>query len=361
MSYGPVTNGYGALHHGVGPYSPASGSGEDLSKKIVDKLRRLAPQSIVAQASGSGYASNGGVQSLAAPPGVPQAPNPLVLPNLGQSLLEKSLQQTYGATGAPPLSADLLQQAQGLQGLAAQMPLLTMVIPAGPGGGFLALPAPADPRPMPPPKAAAPKRPEPEPEYPTEVMSAEELAAYQGPEDLGSRQSEEQIDFGDEDGEDAPHRLPPGFGAIPEDLILERARAREEERIRAVKSRQPCRFGRACKKRDCPNQHPEGRSIDTQLNICAFGRRCKRLNCFYDHPEGRMIDEDPNKGICRLGKRCKRPDCLYTHPEGRDAPAGEIKVCFFCHEIGHIATDCSRNPDSWAFRSTPSLLALPNL
>mmetsp|Transcript_52895 Transcript_52895/g.123810 ORF Transcript_52895/g.123810 Transcript_52895/m.123810 type:complete len:362 (-) Transcript_52895:124-1209(-) len=361
MSYGPLTAGGGyALHHGVGPYSPASGSCSsetDLSRKIVDKLRRLAPGSIVAQASGS--APQAFPQSFAAPPGVPQAPS---FPGLGQSLLEKSLQQTYGTM---PLSADVLQQIQGLQGTAAaaaQLPLLTMVIPAGPGGGYLTLPAPADPRPMPPPQAAVPRRPEPEPEYPTEVMSAAELAAYQGPEGLeAARQSEEQEDFGDEDGEDAPHRLPPGFGAIPEDLILEKARAREEERIRAVKSRQPCRFGRACKKRDCPNQHPEGRSIDMNLNPCAFGRRCKRLNCFYDHPEGRLIDDDPNKGICRLGKRCKRPDCLYTHPEGRDAPAGEIKVCFFCHEIGHIATDCSRNPDSWAFRSTPALLALPNL
>lgn len=203
------------------------------------------------------------------------------------------------------------------------------------------------------------------PEYPTEIMSEAELAAFPGvgvdsvaaplpaakvrrttaPPERPPR----DLDQEDSDGEGVPHRLPPGFGAVPEDLIEARQRQKEEERMRRIKSTQPCRFGLACKKRDCPNMHPEGRNIDEILNPCAFGRRCKRINCFYDHPEGRDIDDDPTRGVCRLGKRCKRPDCLYAHPEGRDVPAGVVQLCFFCHETGHIAQECPRNPASWAF------------
>lgn len=153
-----------------------------------------------------------------------------------------------------------------------------------------------------------------------------------------------------ESDEDVPHRLPPGFGAIPEDLVEERARQREEERVLRLKATQPCRFGRRCKRRDCPNAHPEGRDIDTSLNPCAFGRRCKRKGCFYDHPEGRLIDDDPTKGMCKFAARCSRPDCLYDHPEGRVALVGpDPRICYFCHDSGHIATDCPRNPDSWNF------------
>jgi len=151
-------------------------------------------------------------------------------------------------------------------------------------------------------------------------------------------------------GEGVPHRLPPGFGAIPEDLIEERARQREDERIRRLKAGQPCRFSRACKRRDCPNAHPEGRDIDTVLNVCAFGRRCKRKNCFYDHPEGREMDMDPTKGMCKWGERCRRPDCLYDHPPGREPISGpELRICYFCHGPGHVAGECVRNPDSWAY------------
>lgn len=153
-----------------------------------------------------------------------------------------------------------------------------------------------------------------------------------------------------ESDEDVPHRLPPGFGAIPEDIIEERARLREEERVLRLKATQPCRFGRRCKRRDCPNAHPEGRDIDTNLNPCAFGRRCKRKGCFYDHPEGRLIDDDPTKGMCKFLARCSRPDCLYDHPEGRVALAGpDPRICYFCHDSGHIATDCPRNSESWNF------------
>ncbi|CAJ1431935.1 unnamed protein product [Effrenium voratum] len=154
----------------------------------------------------------------------------------------------------------------------------------------------------------------------------------------------------DEESEDGqPHRLPPGFGAIPEDIVEERQRQREEERILQLKATQPCRFSKKCKKRDCPNAHPEGRDIDSELNPCAFGRRCKRQGCFYDHPEGRMIDDDPTKGQCKFGIQCARADCLYSHPDGRAAVGMEPKVCFFCRQDGHIATECPRNPESWCY------------
>mmetsp|Transcript_88221 Transcript_88221/g.205255 ORF Transcript_88221/g.205255 Transcript_88221/m.205255 type:complete len:297 (+) Transcript_88221:88-978(+) len=165
---------------------------------------------------------------------------------------------------------------------------------------------------------------------------------------LGHSSPPREEDAGSDDG--VPHRLPPGFGAIPEDLVEERARQREEERVLRLKATQPCRFGRRCKRRDCPNAHPEGRDIDTSLNPCAFGRRCKRKGCFYDHPEGRVIDDDPTKGMCKFGKRCSRPDCLYDHPEGRTPLTGpDPRICFCCHDPGHIASDCPRNPESWNY------------
>lgn len=159
-----------------------------------------------------------------------------------------------------------------------------------------------------------------------------------------------KLEDDDESDDGMPHRLPPGFGAIPEDIVEERQRQREEERMLQLKATQPCRFGKRCKKRDCPNAHPEGRDIDSEINPCAFGRRCKRQGCFYDHPEGRFIDDDPTKGQCKFGVQCARADCLYSHPEGRVAIAGcEPKVCFFCQGDGHIATECPRNPESWCY------------
>lgn len=166
---------------------------------------------------------------------------------------------------------------------------------------------------------------------------------------------------GDDDvssDEGVPHRLPPGFGAIPEDIVEERARLREEQRVLQIKATQPCRFGKRCKRRDCPNLHPEGRDIDTSLNPCAFGTRCKRKGCFYDHPEGRLIDLDPTKGMCKFGARCTRPDCLYDHPPERAPVAGaDSRICFFCHGSGHIAGDCPANPESWNYK--PQALPAP--
>lgn len=161
----------------------------------------------------------------------------------------------------------------------------------------------------------------------------------------------------DESDDGQPHRLPPGFGAIPEDIVEERQRQREEERILQLKATQPCRFGKKCKKRDCPNAHLEGREIDSELNPCAFGRRCKRQGCFYDHPDGRLIDADPTKGMCKFGVQCARADCLYSHPEGRAAVGLEPKVCFFCHQDGHIATECPRNPESWCYDRSAAMRA----
>lgn len=165
----------------------------------------------------------------------------------------------------------------------------------------------------------------------------------------------------EEDSDDeTPHRLPPGFGAIPEDIVEERARAREEARMLQIKATQECRFGKKCKKRDCPNKHSEGRDIDTAWNPCAFARKCKRKGCFYDHPEGRDIDNDPTKGMCKHMERCTRPDCLYDHPPGRAPVVGsEVRVCFFCHDPGHIAQECPRNPESWAYRHSQALPSAP--
>jgi len=171
-----------------------------------------------------------------------------------------------------------------------------------------------------------------------------------------------QEDDAEDSDEGVPHRLPPGFGAIPEDIVEERARQREEERILRLKATQPCRFSRRCKRRDCPNAHPEGREIDTSLNPCAFGRRCKRKGCFYDHPEGRVLDDDPTKGMCKFGQRCSRPDCLYDHPEGRASVVGaDPRICYICHDVGHIASDCTRNPESWNFRRADGTNDVPSL
>jgi len=175
---------------------------------------------------------------------------------------------------------------------------------------------------------------------------------------MGDQAPRSKVEEDDESDDGMPHRLPPGFGAIPEDIVEERQRQREEERMLQLKATQPCRFGKRCKKRDCPNAHTEGRDIDSEINPCAFGRRCKRQGCFYDHPEGRMIDEDPTKGQCKFGAQCARADCLYSHPEGRVAIAGlEPKVCFFCSGDGHIATECPRNPESWCYDRTAAMRA----
>lgn len=168
----------------------------------------------------------------------------------------------------------------------------------------------------------------------------------------------QQVDESLRSGDGTVHRLPPGFGAIPQDIIDNRLREREEERIRQRMAGQPCRYGRMCKRRDCPQAHPEGREIDSALNLCTFGRRCKRRNCFYDHPEGREIDFDPTKGYCKFGAKCTRADCLYDHPAGREVPGGDdARVCYFCRGSGHISKDCPDNPDSWAF-GRPSTLAV---
>lgn len=202
--------------------------------------------------------------------------------------------------------------------------------PRPPDGALLALPAPQASQP---PAVALP---------PAQHIVVDALT--EAKKDRSPREEDIESDDG------VPHRLPPGFGAIPEDIVEERARQREEQRVLQLKATQPCRFGKRCKKRDCPNAHTEGRDIDTAWNPCAFGRRCKRKGCFYDHPEGRIIDDNPEKGMCKFGIRCSRPDCLYDHPEGRAPLSGpDPRICYFCHDPGHIATDCPRNPESWNY------------
>jgi len=203
----------------------------------------------------------------------------------------------------------------------------------------------------------------------TEVVDLEDGNAVAAPFPVRPKRTKTEAGIGDqppakrkmeqddESDDGQPHRLPPGFGAIPEDIVEERQRQREEERILQLKATMPCRFGKKCKKRDCPNAHPEGREIDSELNPCAFGKRCKRQGCFYDHPEGRMIDNDPTKGQCKFGAQCARADCLYSHPEGRLAMGVEPKVCFFCHQDGHIATECPRNPESWCYDRSAAMRA----
>merc|ERR1719160_62917 len=203
------------------------------------------------------------------------------------------------------------------------------------------------------------------------VSQAQRLETYIGPEGQPIRLPpdnyagvlpEMPVDKSLSSGDGTVHRLPPGFGAIPQDIIDNRLREKEEERLRQRLAGQPCRYGRLCKRRDCPQAHPEGREIDSALNLCSFGRRCKRKNCFYDHPEGREIDFDPSKGYCKSGIACVRADCLYEHPAGRVIPDGpEARVCYFCHQAGHISQDCPTNPGSWCFNpASVSTVSLPS-
>eukprot|EP00929_Paragymnodinium_shiwhaense_P083908 TRINITY_DN44843_c0_g1_i1.p1 TRINITY_DN44843_c0_g1~~TRINITY_DN44843_c0_g1_i1.p1 ORF type:complete len:412 (+),score=95.71 TRINITY_DN44843_c0_g1_i1:102-1337(+) len=178
-----------------------------------------------------------------------------------------------------------------------------------------------------------------------------------------SKKAPRQLDESESD-EEGPVRLPPGFGAVPEELVKLRALQLEDQRMRAYKSTLPCKFGVKCKKRDCPNRHPEGREIDGVLNLCAFGKRCKRKDCFYDHPEGRDLDNDDSKALCKWGAKCKRADCLYMHPPDRVAIAGlEAKICYFCQGSGHIAQECPINPTSYAYSAVAASrqLALANV
>uniref|UniRef100_A0A7S1A4Z8 CCHC-type domain-containing protein n=1 Tax=Noctiluca scintillans TaxID=2966 RepID=A0A7S1A4Z8_NOCSC len=294
---------------GVQDSSRASGASsapvfeDPLSARIVDTLQRLLPP-------------NG----VSVPPRVPPEPE------LGSLLLD-SLRNLLPAGG---------ESAIACQGSEAGQMLLRVV-------------QESTPQPARDPRVKRELRP-------TTSLSATDLEKFVGNDGEPIRLPPANVDpsaLEEEElrsGDGVPHRLPPGFGAIPEDLVEERARQREEERIRRIKATQPCRFGRVCRRRDCMNAHPDGREIDTQLNLCAFGRRCKRKNCFYDHPDGREIDDDPSKGACKFGKKCRNPDCLYDHPEGRDPVAGtDLRVCYFCHDAGHLATDCPQNPESWAY------------
>eukprot|EP00747_Dinoflagellata_sp_TGD_P168334 gnl/TRDRNA2_/TRDRNA2_194496_c0_seq1.p1 gnl/TRDRNA2_/TRDRNA2_194496_c0~~gnl/TRDRNA2_/TRDRNA2_194496_c0_seq1.p1 ORF type:complete len:482 (+),score=91.14 gnl/TRDRNA2_/TRDRNA2_194496_c0_seq1:175-1446(+) len=195
----------------------------------------------------------------------------------------------------------------------------------------------------------------------TAALAVEALVGSEGepirmpPVHLGAKALKKKVEMLDDQADGAeevgPIRLPPGFGAIPEDLVEARLKAKEEERIRQIKSTQLCRFGKHCKKRECPQAHPDGRVIDTQINPCGFGVRCKRKDCFYDHPDGRNMDSNPEIGMCKFGAKCKRADCLYDHPADREPVATvDNRICYFCHDTGHIATDCPRNPDCWAFQ-----------
>jgi len=284
--------------HAPGRAPAAEPAGAQLGNMLLDSLRGLLPAGDSQQACQSSDA--------------------------GQELFR--VMQNIGPTGANP--------DPRLQAAPAPAPAL------------LALPAPQDV--SSPPPAPAPAAPAPGDgggvEVPREERRPRRLAP---PRPEASPHEDDDADS--DDG--VPHRLPPGFGAIPEDIVEERARQREEQRILQLKATQPCRFGKRCKKRDCPNAHTEGRDIDTAWNPCAFGRRCKRKGCFYDHPEGRIIDDNPEKGMCKFGIRCSRPDCLYDHPEGRAPLSGpDPRICYFCHDPGHIATDCPRNPGSVAYR-----------
>ncbi|CAE7464978.1 TIF3A1 [Symbiodinium sp. CCMP2456] len=66
--------------------------------------------------------------------------------------------------------------------------------------------------------------------------------------------------------------------------------------------------------------------------------------------------------MCKFGIHCARADCLYSHPEGRVAVGLEPKVCFFCGQDGHIATECPRNPESLTYDRQAAMrgLALQN-
>eukprot|EP00928_Gymnodinium_smaydae_P014264 TRINITY_DN15198_c0_g1_i1.p1 TRINITY_DN15198_c0_g1~~TRINITY_DN15198_c0_g1_i1.p1 ORF type:complete len:395 (+),score=93.34 TRINITY_DN15198_c0_g1_i1:55-1239(+) len=293
--------------------APAAAQSEDLSAQIFGKLRKLIPGKEFSLPSPSTSSASGA--AAAAPASASE--------ELGSRLRDslRMLMPTGDSAAALQSTAagqQLFHVVQGLQPSAGAVHLQQL-------GAAAAPPQPVQATTLPRTAAAArPKRPAP--------ATVEEEAS-------------------DED-DGVPHRLPPGFGAVPEDIVEKRAREREEMRIRQIKSTQPCRFGRACKKRDCPNLHQEGREIDNELNLCSFGRRCKRRDCFYDHPDGRQIDGDPGGAMCKFGEKCRRPDCLYDHPPGREAVSGpDFRVCYFCHESGHIAQECPRNPETLAYQA----------
>lgn len=290
-----------------------------MTSRIVDALRHHLPGTAAAAAA---------VPSSVMPAAPAEPDLRARLMDSLRTLMPEGLPSDASSQGAAGPSEELLRVMR--QRLVEQAPSGAEAVPVGTGPASLGAPAPEAPATASFPREAAAK-----PAAPPGTVPPPEF-------------SPREDDVESED-EGVPHRLPPGFGAIPEDIVEERARQREEERMLRIKATQPCRFGRRCKRRDCPNAHPEGRDIDTELNPCAFGRRCKRKGCFYDHPEGRVIDDDPMKGMCKFGARCSRPDCLYDHPEGRAPVAGDARICYFCHDSGHIATDCPRNPESWNF------------
>eukprot|EP00443_Scrippsiella_acuminata_P119549 CAMPEP_0115603602 /NCGR_PEP_ID=MMETSP0272-20121206/16509_1 /TAXON_ID=71861 /ORGANISM="Scrippsiella trochoidea, Strain CCMP3099" /LENGTH=397 /DNA_ID=CAMNT_0003039123 /DNA_START=37 /DNA_END=1230 /DNA_ORIENTATION=- len=305
--------------------SPAPVGGSDITQRIMDALKSHAPN------HGSAAAATGPSQ-----PGGSE---------LGSMLLDslRTLSSVGGSAQACQNSEEGQQLFRVMQNLgpSASNPASPPELAPAAAPALLALPAPEDVSAP----AAADSSPPPATAAPTRSERRPRRLAPPRPE--ASPHEDEDADS--DDG--VPHRLPPGFGAIPEDIVEERARQREEQRILQLKATQPCRFGKRCKKRDCPNAHPEGRDIDSAWNPCAFGRRCKRKGCFYDHPEGRIIDDNPEKGMCKFGIRCSRPDCLYDHPEGRAPLSGpDPRICYFCHDPGHIATDCPRNPGSVAYR-----------
>lgn len=268
--------------------------------------------------------------SSSAPPPAPAVPEP----QLGNLLLDSL--RTLLPTGDIMAVCQGSSDGQALAHLVQQSmaPVAYAAPTAAPAAALVAAYAAAA-------LAGAAELPAPEPR-PRHLKSSRSLKAP-APAVLPEEESDS------DDGE--PHRLPPGFGAIPEDIVEERARQREEQRVLELKATQPCRFTKRCKRRDCPNMHPEGRDIDTAWNPCAFGRRCKRKDCFYDHPEGRVIDDNPERGMCRFGVKCGRQDCLYDHPDGRATVGGALdaRICYFCHDPGHIAGDCPRNAESWNF------------
>jgi len=338
----------------------AANSIGDLSSMIMSSLNRLGPAAAAPAAAAPGLEVNqmllNSLRALSAPAAPVAPPAPAWAPSAGNSLLHQQLQaqQLQAAQAAASVQA---AQILGISPAFMMQPVKYESLLAAKkevkqekGGVKKEL-------------GAVKQETGAAPAYPTEVMSDADYAAFGLSADVEftrlpkvrrktapPERPPPNIDLDEDSGDESvPHRLPPGFGAIPEEIIQERQRQRDEERMRAIKSTQPCKFGIKCKKRDCPNMHPEGRNIDTTMNPCAFGRRCKRQDCFYDHPEGRLLDDDPTRSVCKLGKRCKRPDCLYTHPEGRDVPTGSVQLCFFCHEMGHIAQECPRNPSSWAF------------
>jgi hypothetical protein len=66
-----------------------------------------------------------------------------------------------------------------------------------------------------------------------------------------------------------------------------------------------------------PQSGSEGGKGHHPGELCRFGFRCKRPNCWHEHPQGRYIDSNLQLAACRLGEACRKPDCFYGHPPGR--------------------------------------------